>query len=212
VKAYEEELAASFDHLLKEADRYFMDTGTLRLTLADLTRRLEEAHISYAVLGAIALARHGYQRMTVDIDLLLSPEGLARFREHCLGRGYVPAFNGALKSFRAADTGVRIDVITSGEYPGDGKPKPVVYPEPVDVAVEMDGVNVVTLDKLIEFKLASGTSAPNRRRDLADVQDTIRVLHLPESFAHRLDPSVRSAYVDLWREAQIPDPRQPDRL
>jgi hypothetical protein len=182
-----------------------METGKLHLTLADVTRRLEEAAIPYAVLGAIAMGRHGYHRMTVDIDLLLTPEGLAQFKERFLGRGYVLAFPGAAKSFRAADTGVRVDVITSGEYPGDGLPKPVVFPNPAEVSVEMAGVRVVTLEKLIEFKLASGISAPHRLRDLADVQDTIRILHLPPDLADRLDPSVRPAYLDLWRRAQTPD-------
>ena len=200
--AYEEQLSKSFDHLLAEADDYFLDTGKLHSTLAELTRRLDEAGIPYAVLDAIALARYGYQRMTVDIDLLLSPNGLARFQEECVGRGYVPAYSGATKSFRATGTGVRVDILTSGEYPGDGKPKPVVYPEPAEVAVEMDGVQVVKLEKLIEFKLASGISAPHRLRDLADVQDTISALKLPSDFADRLDPSVRTVYLDMWRRAQ----------
>ncbi|MBI3471735.1 MAG: hypothetical protein HY013_10290 [Candidatus Solibacter usitatus] len=66
----------------------------------------------------------------------------------------------------------------------------------------------MTLEKLIELKLASGMSAPHRLRDLADVQDTIRTLHLPPDLADRLDSSVRSAYLDLWRQAQTPDPIQ----
>jgi hypothetical protein len=70
----------------------------------------------------------------------------------------------------------------------------------------MDGVNIVRLEKLMEFKLASGISAPHRLRDLADVTDAIRELRLPEDFADRLDPSVRPAYLDLWGRAQTPDP------
>jgi hypothetical protein len=65
----------------------------------------------------------------------------------------------------------------------------------------------VKLEKLIEFKLASGISAPHRLRDHAEVQDTIRTLNLPEDFAGHLDSSVRSTYLDLWRRAQTPDPR-----
>ncbi len=205
VRTYEEQPGQSFDDFLREADAYFMETGKLHQTLRDLTRRLEEAAIDYAVLGAIALGRHGYRRMTVDIDLLLTPEGLAQFKDLHLGRGYVAAFPGAQKSFRAADTGVRIDVITSGEYPGDGLPKPVIFPNPAEVSVEIAGVRVVTLEKLVELKLASGMSAPHRLRDLADVQDAIRTLHLPQDFTGRLDPSVRPTYLDLWRKAQTPD-------
>jgi len=99
LRAYEEQLSESFDHLLAEADQNFLETGKLQSTLADLTRRLKDAGISYAVLGAIALARYSFQRLTVDIELLLSPEGLARFQEHCLGRGYVPAFTAQQNPF-----------------------------------------------------------------------------------------------------------------
>jgi len=38
---------------------------------------------------------------------------------------------------------------------------------------------VITLEKLIELKLASGISAPGRMRNLADVQDLIISLKLP---------------------------------
>jgi hypothetical protein len=205
VRTYEEELGRSFDILLREVDAYFMETGKLRSTLTELARHLDEAGIAYAVLGAIALASHGFRRMTVDIDLLLTPEGLSQFQERYVGRSYLPA--GAKKSFRAASTAVRLDVLTSGEYPGDGLPKPVVFPHPSEVSADMDGIRVVTIEKLIEFKLASGMTAAHRLRDLADVQDTIRVLHLPRELAERLDPSVQSGYLDLWNKAQIHDPR-----
>ena len=154
----------------------------------------------------MALAQHGLARMTLDIDLLLTPEGLSQFKTRYLGRGYVPAFPGAEKTFRAADTGVRIEVITSGEYPGDGLPKPVSFPDPAAASVEVHGVWVVTLERLVELKLASGMTAPHRRRDLADVQDLIRTLHLPSTFSDRLDASVRPLYGQLWEEAQSKDP------
>ena len=83
-------------------------------------------------------------------------------------------------------------MITSGEYPGDGLPKPVVFPNPAEVSVEMAGIRVVTLEKLIEFKLASGMTAPHRLRDLADVQDTIRALRLPEDSADARPESART--------------------
>jgi hypothetical protein len=48
-------------------------------------------------------------------------------------------------------------------------------------------------------------SAAHRRRDLADVQDLIRVLQLGENFGKKLDASVQSIYAQLWREAQVTD-------
>src|SRR5947208_2852214 len=81
----------------------------------------------------------------------------------------------------------------------DGKPKPVAFPDPEAAGIDIEGIRCLRLDRLIELKLASGT-APGRRRDLADVQELIRLLSLPADFADRLDPSVRGMYEELWEE------------
>jgi hypothetical protein len=203
--SYEQRLRTDPDLVLKEASLYFNQQGDLYKTLNDLTQRLDEIGIPYALIGGLALAQHGFVRMTEDIDILLTQEGLATFKDKLLGRGYVLAFAGARKTFRDADTGVRIEVITSGEYPGDGLPKPVSFPDPASVTVKLASFRVINLEKLIELKLASGMTAPHRRRDLADVQDLIRVLHLGEDFWEKLDASVRGLYSQLWREAQVTD-------
>jgi hypothetical protein len=62
------------------------------------------------------------------------------------------------------------------------------------------------LAKLVELKLASGTS-PGRRKDLGDVQELIRLLKLPAAFSEQLHPSVRAAYQELWAEVQAASPQ-----
>jgi len=203
--AYEAYVRQSPERILQEASEFFMQRGNVNQALRDLARRLDEAGIPYAVLDAIALGQHGMPRMTLDIDVLLTPQGLAQFKARYLGRGYVPAFPGAEKTFRHGDTGVRIEVITTGEYPGDGLPKPVSFPDPQEASVEIGGVRVIALERLIELKLASGMTAAHRLRDLADVQDLIRFLGLPEELAERLDGSVRPVYQKLWSQSQAPD-------
>lgn len=208
IVAYEYLLRQGGDQMLREASAYFAGEGRLRGTLRRLTQRLDAEEIPYALLGGLALAEHGYPRLTEDIDLLLTPSGLERFRQRLVGRGYRPAFQGAQKSFRDTETGVRIEIVTAGEYPGDGLPKPVAFPDPTtpDITVEIEGLRVVTLETLIELKLASGMSAPHRLRDLADVQDLITRLGLPLALADQLDPWVRAAYRDLWEKAQTSEP------
>ncbi|MBW4620777.1 MAG: hypothetical protein KME17_15655 [Cyanosarcina radialis HA8281-LM2] len=56
----------------------------------------------------------------------------------------------------------------------------------------------VDLNTLIELKLASGLSAPDRLKDLADVQELIRVLQLDRDSASQLDASVREEFLRLW--------------
>jgi len=194
--------APSVWETFREGSRFFMKEGGVYETLRALVKRLDQEGLEYAVIGAMALAAHGYRRFTEDVDILLRPETLARFREKLLGLGYLPAFPDARKTFRDTRTGVKIEVMTTGEYPGDGKPKPVVFPDPRDTAVDKENLWVIGLEKLIELKLASGLSAPHRLKDLADVQELILQLHLPLEISNRLDPSVRPEYERLWSAAQ----------
>ena len=206
--AFEQLLRQGGDRVLREASAYFAGAGRLYGAVRRLVQRLDAEDIPYALLGGLALAEHGYPRLTEDIDLLMTPSGLERFRQQLVGRGYRPAFSGAKKTFRDTETGVRIEIVTTGEYPGDGLPKPVAFPDPAapEVMVEIEGLCVVALEKLIELKLASGTSAPHRLRDLADVQDLIARLSLPLTLADRLDSSVQAAYRDLWEKAHAGRP------
>ena len=181
----------------EEARRYFMGEGTLNKTLARLSHDLEERGIDYMVIGAVALLAHGYPRFTEDIDLVMTAEGLQKFHEELVGLGYTPAFPGARKRLRSTVDNVSIEVMTSGEFPGDGKPKPVSMPAPAEASTEIDGIRFVTLEKLIELKLASGISAPDRLKDLADVQELIKIRKLGADFALKLDPYVHGKYLEL---------------
>ena len=170
-----------------------------------IARLLEEDGIPYAVIGALALNEYGYRRVTVDVDVLLTREGLEAFKERHLGLGYVQKFPGS-KGLRDTEHGVAVDIVLAGEYPGDGLPKPVVFPDPATVAIRGENVALLPLPRLIELKLASGMTAPHRLKDLADVLEVIRTLKLPAGFADELNPYVREKYRELWQAAQIQDP------
>jgi len=189
--------AGAFD----EGLRFFAGKGMVNNALTEIVQKLKEHGIDYAVIGAVALNQYGYRRFTEDIDLLLTPEGLERFRQGLIGLGYRPAFEGARKQFRSTSENIRVEIITSGEYPGDGRPKPVRFPDPVDASTEIDGIRTITLEKLVELKLASGMTAPHRLRDLADVQELIKARKLEADFALRLDSSVREKFIELYRAA-----------
>ncbi len=183
----------------QEGLRFFMGEGILNETLRRVTKDLENHQIDYSVIGAVALNQHGYRRFTEDIDLLMTKEGLEKFRDELIGKGYRPAFKGATKKFRTTQENVTVEIIMSGEFPGDGKPKPVVFPDPSESQTEIDGVKTLTLEKLIELKLASGMTAPHRLKDLADVQELVKVKNLTAEFAKKLNPFVREKFLELQK-------------
>ncbi|MCH8922198.1 MAG: hypothetical protein IIA67_03485 [Planctomycetes bacterium] len=198
--AYEQHLDADPAWALREGSMHFESGGSVHTALEKIARRLDELKIPYAVVGGMALFSHGYRRFTEDVDILLSGDGLAEVHRRLDGLGYVPVFSGS-RNLRDTESGVRIEFLVSGDYPGDGKPKPVAFPAPQDVSVEREGIHYLGLPSLIELKLASGMS-PGRRRDLGDVQELIRTLDLPENFSEQLNPFVHEVYRELWAELQ----------
>jgi hypothetical protein len=199
--AYEQQLDRDTEWALNEGSRHFEENSAVHQALRAVTGRLNELGIPYAVVGGMALYLHGYRRFTEDVDLLVTQSGLLAIQQNLTGLGYVPLFSGS-KNLRDARNGVRIEFIVTGQFPGDGKPKPVVFPDPAQVAIEKNGVQLLRLNTLIDLKLASGISSSGRLRDLADVQDLIRTLKLPVEFSQQLDLSVRDKYLELWRGIQ----------
>ena len=181
-----------------------MGNSRIDHALEAVVRGLDEAGIPYCLVGAMALNRHGYRRFTEGIDLLVTREGHAAFKALVLGRGYLEKFPGS-KTLRDTANGVTIDFLITGEFPGDGKPKPVAFPDPSMVAEKVDGLSLIPLPRLIELKLASGMTAPHRIKDLADVLELIRAARLPLELGDSLDASVREKYRELWQAAQAPE-------
>jgi hypothetical protein len=181
--------------------RFFMGQSEVDKALLALTERLRAEQIPYAIVGAMALNAYGYRRVTEDVDVLLTAEGLARFKERYLGRGYMERFAGS-KGLRDTENSVAIDVVLAGDFPGDGKPKPVSFPDPAACAEQGEKVALVPITMLVELKLASGMTAPHRLKDLADVLELIRARDLPENFVTNLDPFVREKFAELWTAAQ----------
>lgn len=178
-----------------------MGEAEVHKALDKLVRTLDSLGIPYAIIGAMALNEFGYQRTTADVNVLLTVEGLAAFKSHVLGRGYVEKFLGS-RGVRDVEYGVDIDIVLTGSYPGDGKPKPVRFPDPASAAERGARVALLPLPMLITLKLASGMTALHRLKDLADVQELIRVLQLPRNLAGDLDPFVQSKYLELWQAGQ----------
>jgi len=199
--AYERLLADRLDWALREGSMHFEEKSAVYLTLRKIAHRLRELEVPYAIAGGMALFAHGFRRFTEDVDILVTRQGLEELHRRLEGVGYVPLFAGS-RALRDAESGVRIEFLVSGEYPGDAKPKPVAFPDPEAAGIEKEGVRWLSLPSLVELKLASGMTSPGRLIDLADVQQLIRILRLPADFAERLQPFVREKYAEMWKSVQ----------
>jgi hypothetical protein len=201
VISYEARLDRDPRWALSEGSRHFEEKSAVFDALRKIAKRLEELEIPYAIAGGMALFQHGLRRFTEDVDILVTRDGLKKAHAKLEGLGYLPPHKRS-RHLRDTDLGVRIEFLTTGEYPGDGKVKPVAFPDPSSVSIDRDGVRYLNLPTLIELKLASGMTNPGRLKDLSDVLELIKILNLPANYSEQLNPYVREKFSELWGQGR----------
>ena len=139
-------------------------------------RVLAGAAIPYSVCGGVAVCLHGYQRNTVDLDLVVRSEDADRVRQIMQDAGLT--WNADTKEFYTG-SGIGVQFLIAGESAGRGYE--VKVPDPFgDENVEtIEGLTVLRLSKLIEMKLACGSANVRRtHKDFADVVELIAIRDL----------------------------------
>jgi hypothetical protein len=107
---------------------------------------------------------------------------------------------GRWRRFQERKSGVLLDCVVTGHFPGSGKPGPLAFPDPAVASQEIDKIRVLTLPHLIQFKLAA-----RRHYDFGDVVFLIKVHNLDESFLPQLHSSVHKDFIECLEEKQRED-------
>jgi hypothetical protein len=173
---------------------------SLWAVVAHCHETLDKARIDHAIIGGVAVCLHGYQRNTVDVDLLVRAQDASSLRIALENAGY--AWDANAQEFRSK-SGIPVHIVLAEDRAGPGSE--VRMPDPADSSAltELEGLPVVSLAKLIESKLACGLAQLRRtHRDFADVVELIAVQGLDGSFAKYLHKSLRPTYRKLVRHAQ----------
>lgn len=173
---------------------FFNGTDPVHVTMRRVAERLEQAGISYAIVGGMAVNAHGHRRTTGDVDFLVTAEGFNSFLK-LLGSGDFERVAGRPRRFLDRATAVTFHLLISGRFPGSGLPGPIAFPDPTAVKHQIGDLPFVDLTTLIQLKLAA-----RRHQDFADVVNLIAAHNLDESFADKLHPSVRSDYIECLEE------------
>lgn len=167
-------------------------------TLLKIAKRLREVNIAYAVVGDLAMVYHGLDRSVDVLELLVTRESLNEIHQRVTGLEFMTSAPGS-KDIRDKTNGVTVKFLVAGDYPGDGRRKPVVHPDPLEASEEKNGINWMKLPTLIDIKLASGMTSPAKSKDLSDVQELIAGLQLQEDYSEQLNPYVREKFLELLR-------------
>ena len=135
----------------------------------DMLRALSDEGVRFILVGAYALAAHGYPRATMDIDIWVMPSPAnADAVLKALRRFGAPSQNLTREDLQKDGTifqiGVaprRIDIITSAT----GLQFESAYRNSVPITIEGIEVRIPSLDDLIHNKKTTG-----RTKDLADAE------------------------------------------
>jgi len=135
----------------------------------DMLHALSDEKVRFLLVGAYALAAHGYPRATMDIDIWVmpSPQNAGAVLK-ALRRFGAPLLNLTKEDLQQEGTvfqiGVaprRIDIITAAS----GLQFEEAYARSLSVAIEGIEVRILSIDDIIRNKRASG-----RTKDLADAE------------------------------------------
>ena len=160
---------------------------------------LNQAKIPYGICGGIAVCLHGYQRNTVDVDLIIRPDDADRVRALLEENGF--SWDRDKVEFKTEE-GFVVQFLTAGSRAGKGSEVKVAVPEGDLNVEELEGLAVVRLSHLIEMKIACGMNNLRRtHKDFADVVELIAIRNLDASFARFLHKSVRTTFRELVRSA-----------
>ena len=177
-----------------------LENESLWQTATQCHQLLAAAQIPHAVMGGVAVCLHGYQRNTVDVNLLIRKEDADAVRVTLESEKFV--WDKKEAEFRSP-SGVVVQFLLAGDRAGSGTE--VMLPDPSDERsiTEIEELSVLTLAKLIESKIASGSGNLRRtHKDFADVVELIILNRLNSSFAKFLHKSLRTTYRELVRKSR----------
>lgn len=153
---------------------------------------LADHDIPHLIVGGLAVQEYGYERVTLDVDIVV-PDILEAV-EFLTASLTGPFFRIGKPEDRVEDrrNGVMIDLLPAGKVLKAGCKVP--FPSPEKVAEQFQ---IVKLEDLISLKLDSWAGSPLRRlKDKADVVELISRQKLPRDFA--VHPAVKNLYLETW--------------
>ncbi len=162
--------------------------------LGPLRSMLRAASIDFRIIGGMAVVHHGYERLTVDLDVLIATDGPAKLEPFLDRFGFSRSTESRLVH---ESTGVRVDVLVEGNTLVGPRSCPPL-PSPAAVGASPADPEVVSLAGLLTLKLDAG-----RRQDLTDVVellkrvDELAYIHLEAA----VRPEQRNELTELRDEA-----------
>lgn len=185
--------AAALSRLGRFARAMSPEHPPVDLILQETRRLLADAGVAFKIVGGVAVVHHGYERATVDVDVLVAADALPRIDAVLAAHGFDRP---APERLRHIESNGRVDLLVAGApLPRAGAG---VYPSPTELGASPRDKDVVDLAGLVTLKIRAG-----RKRDVADVVELLKKLDDAHYIALEADVAraLRPALADLRRNA-----------
>ena len=148
--------------------------GRFGRTVRDIERLLRATEVPAAVAGGWSVWHHGYVgRVTEDVDIVIPQCSEADLLNNAPFFGFeiVPVNPGSWPKLLHQETGIRVDLMPEGRYPGiPSRLAPVPIGHPLCYVAGHDQLDFISLAGLFELKLGA-----RRAKDIADLVELIKV-------------------------------------
>src|SRR5262245_1345552 len=154
------------EKLVAAVNRPGEENSAFDQALAELQTLAQKEGIPIAIVGGMAAIKHGYERFTQDIDIVVGKRHLDTIARVAPKYGIKVVWKDPAGWHKLSYGDVRIEVVPEG-----GKPKndaPTVIPGPKQLGVGK-GVGYASIEGWVETKLGAA-----RRQDQADVVQVLK--------------------------------------
>jgi hypothetical protein len=142
------------------------DLQGIEAALPALRELLRASALPFRLVGGLAVVHHGYERLTIDIDVLVPADAGRVLTDRALAAAGFERLSP--QRLRHAATGVRVDLLAAGTVLR-GRRGDRALPGPREVAGSSRDEDVAGLEALVALKLDAG-----RRQDLTDVLELLK--------------------------------------
>ncbi len=160
-----EALQTTASRLRRFAAQVNPDVPAIDEALAPLRALLKTSGVDFLIVGGLAVVHHGYQRLTVDLDVLIAEDGHESLDAHLQAFDFIRTSRRRLKH---EPTGVQVDLLTAGDSLIGPRTAPPL-PSPDTVGRSEQDPDIISLHALLELKLDAG-----RRQDITDVVELLK--------------------------------------
>lgn len=157
---------ATLQRLVAAVHRLGKEDSEVDRALAVLKDLSRKEGIPLAIIGGVAAIKHGYERFTKDIDVVVGQRHLNTLIRVAPQYGIKVIWRDPHGWYNLEHEGVRVEIVPEGAKPN--KDAPTTIPGPRQLGVS-EGIDYASLEGWIETKLGS-----DRRQDKADIVQVLK--------------------------------------